>query len=105
MLNDTSASIPALETQLRQAKNGLSVLLGLPPGDLAEALKGSSEIPVSPPEIVVGIPNDLLRRRPDVQERRVPGSGAERPDRRGQGGPLPRFLSDGDVRLPVKRRG
>ena len=33
----------------------------------AEILEGSSEIPVSPPEIVVGIPNDLLRRRPDVR--------------------------------------
>ncbi len=67
VLNDTLSSIPALETQLRQAKNGLSVLLGLPPSDLVEALEGSSEIPVSPPEIVVGIPNDLLRRRPDVR--------------------------------------
>ena len=67
VLNDTRASIPALETQLQQAKNGLSVLLGLPPSDLADALEGSSEIPVSPPEIVVGIPNDLLRRRPDVR--------------------------------------
>jgi NodT family efflux transporter outer membrane factor (OMF) lipoprotein len=69
VLSDTMASIPALETQLRQAKNGLSVLLGLPPGDLAEELKGPGPggIPVAPPEIVVGIPNDLLRRRPDVR--------------------------------------
>jgi outer membrane protein TolC len=52
---------------LRQAKNGLSLLLGMLPNDLAEILEGSSEIPVSPPEIVVGIPNDLLRRRPDVR--------------------------------------
>jgi NodT family efflux transporter outer membrane factor (OMF) lipoprotein len=67
VLNDTSATIPALETQLRQAENGLNILLGLPPGDLAETLRGSSEIPVSPPEIVVGIPTDLLRRRPDIR--------------------------------------
>jgi len=67
VLDDTSASIPVLETQLRQAKNGLNILLGLPSGDLAEALKGSSGIPVPPPEIVVGIPSDLLRRRPDVR--------------------------------------
>ncbi len=67
VLNNTLASIPALETQLRQAKNGLSILLGLPPGELASALEGSSEIPVAPPEIAVGIPNDLLRRRPDVR--------------------------------------
>ena len=52
---------------MRQAKNGLSILLGLPPSDLAEALEGPSEIPVAPPEIAVGIPNDLLRRRPDVR--------------------------------------
>ncbi len=67
VLNNTFASIPALETQLRQAKNGLSILLGLPPGELASALEGSSEIPVAPSEIAVGIPNDLLRRRPDVR--------------------------------------
>ncbi len=67
VLNDTLASIPALETQLRQAKNGLSVLLGLPPSDLADFLKGSLGIPVSPPEVAVGIPADLLRRRPDIR--------------------------------------
>jgi NodT family efflux transporter outer membrane factor (OMF) lipoprotein len=67
LLNDTSASIPTLETQLRQAKNSLSLLLGMLPSDLTEILEGSSGIPVSPPEIVVGIPNDLLRRRPDVR--------------------------------------
>ncbi|MBI4768014.1 MAG: TolC family protein, partial [Deltaproteobacteria bacterium] len=34
---------------------------------LSEFLAGSGDIPVSPPEIVVGIPNDLLRRRPDIR--------------------------------------
>jgi NodT family efflux transporter outer membrane factor (OMF) lipoprotein len=67
VLNDTLASIPVLETQLRQAKNALSVLLGLPPGHLTSFLEGTSEIPVSPPEAVVGIPVDLLRRRPDIR--------------------------------------
>ena len=66
-LNNTLASIPVLETQLRQAKNSLSVLLGLPPGHLEDILKGPSEIPVSPPQVVVGIPTDLLRRRPDIR--------------------------------------
>jgi NodT family efflux transporter outer membrane factor (OMF) lipoprotein len=67
VLNDTLASIPSLETQLRQAKNGLSILLGLPPGGTDELLTGPSEIPVSPPEVAVGIPTDLLRRRPDIR--------------------------------------
>ncbi len=67
LLNNTLATIPPLESQLRQAKDALSVLLGLPPNDLVDFLKGTSEIPVSPPQVVVGIPADLLRRRPDVR--------------------------------------
>ena len=67
LLNNTLASIPPLESQLRQTKDALSVLLGLPPNDLADSLKGPSEIPVSPPQVVAGIPADLLRRRPDVR--------------------------------------
>jgi NodT family efflux transporter outer membrane factor (OMF) lipoprotein len=66
-LNNTLASIPVIETKLRQAKNSLSVLLGLPPGHLKDVLQGPSEIPVSPPYVVVGIPTDLLRRRPDIR--------------------------------------
>ena len=104
MLNDTLASIPALETQLRQAKNALSVLLGLPPSDLADILAGSSEIPVSPPEVAVGIPADLLRRRPDIRSAELPGSGPMRPDRRGQSGSLSRFLAQRDFRVSLKQR-
>lgn len=67
VLYNTQASIPGLETQLRQAKDALSVLLGLPPSDLTDILAGASEIPESPPHVVVGIPADLLRRRPDIR--------------------------------------
>jgi NodT family efflux transporter outer membrane factor (OMF) lipoprotein len=67
ILNDTLASIPVLEIQMRQAKNALSVLLGLVPTDLADLLKGPLEIPVSPAQIVTGIPAELLRRRPDIR--------------------------------------
>jgi NodT family efflux transporter outer membrane factor (OMF) lipoprotein len=66
-LHDTVASIPSLETQVRQAENSLSVLLGMSPGDLSDLMEGAAEIPVSPPEVVVGIPADLLRRRPDIR--------------------------------------
>ncbi len=66
-LHDTMAAIPSLETELAHTKNALSVLLGLPPGDLAELMEGTAEIPVSPPQVVVGIPVDLLRRRPDIR--------------------------------------
>ncbi len=66
-LYTTNASVPSLEIQLRQAQDALSVLLGLPPGGLSDLLRGPSRIPVSPPEVIVGIPADLLRRRPDVR--------------------------------------
>jgi NodT family efflux transporter outer membrane factor (OMF) lipoprotein len=66
-LLNTLASIPPLETQLRQAQDALSVLLGMPPSDLSDLLVGASGIPASPPQVIVGIPADLLRRRPDVR--------------------------------------
>lgn len=67
VLYNTEASIPPLEAQLRQAKDALSVLLGLTPSHLTDELAGSSDIPVSPPDVIVGIPADLLRRRPDIR--------------------------------------
>ncbi len=67
ILNNTLALIPTLESQLRQAKHFLSILLGSPPTEFAELLEGISDIPVSPPQVAVGIPADLLRRRPDIR--------------------------------------
>ena len=66
-LLNTQATLPTLETQRRQARDALSVLLGMPPNDLADLLGGASAIPVSPPQVIVGIPADLLRRRPDIR--------------------------------------
>jgi NodT family efflux transporter outer membrane factor (OMF) lipoprotein len=67
VLLNTQATLPTLETQRRQARDALSVQLGMPPSDLADLLDGPSVIPVSPPEVIVGIPADLLRRRPDIR--------------------------------------
>ena len=67
LLNDTSASISRLRIGLRQTRHGLSILLGIPPGELKNVLTESASIPEVPPEVVVGIPADLLRRRPDIR--------------------------------------
>src|SRR6266852_4190590 len=67
VLLNTQATLPTLETQRRQARDALSVQLGMPPSDLADLLDGPSAIPVSPPQVIVGIPADLLRRRPDIR--------------------------------------
>lgn len=66
-LYGTQATIPLLESELRQSKNALCVLLGIPPSDLEDVLSGSESIPVPPPQVIVGIPAELLRRRPDIR--------------------------------------
>jgi outer membrane protein TolC len=67
ILRQTEATIPELEISLRQTTDQLCILLGIPPEELRARL-GPGEIPTAPPEVVVGIPADLLRRRPDVRE-------------------------------------
>jgi NodT family efflux transporter outer membrane factor (OMF) lipoprotein len=66
-LRQTEATIPGLEITLRQTTDQLCTLLGIPPEELRARL-GPGEIPTAPPDVVVGIPADLLRRRPDVRE-------------------------------------
>ena len=67
ILYNTEAVVPVLEAQLRQSKDALCVLIGIPPDNLLDFLSGSKGIPVPPPQVAVGIPADLLRRRPDVR--------------------------------------
>ena len=67
VLASTEATIPILETQLRQAGNALSVLLGMPPNRLVKQLRGNGNIPAPAAQVTVGIPVDLLRRRPDIR--------------------------------------
>jgi NodT family efflux transporter outer membrane factor (OMF) lipoprotein len=66
-LASTQSTIPTLESQLRQSQNALCVLLGKPPQHLAELMQGAAHIPAPPPQVAVGIPADLLRRRPDIR--------------------------------------
>jgi len=65
-LEATQATIPSLEIGLRQAGNRLCTLLGIPTRDLTEML-GEGDIPSTPSEVAVGIPADLMRRRPDIR--------------------------------------
>jgi NodT family efflux transporter outer membrane factor (OMF) lipoprotein len=67
LLRDTQASIPRLQTSLRQTKTALSILLGMPPSDLQAILGQPSVIPASPANVALGMPADLLRRRPDIR--------------------------------------
>jgi NodT family efflux transporter outer membrane factor (OMF) lipoprotein len=73
-LAQTEATIPALEARLNGSLNTLAVLLGKQPGAVHERLEvGEGTIPREPTDILVGVPADILRRRPDVRgaERRL----------------------------------
>jgi len=66
-LTDTLALREQLEVGLRQANNQLCVLLGTPVHNMLPEL-GDGDIPTAPPEVAVGMPADLLRRRPDLRK-------------------------------------
>lgn len=66
LLNNTKALVPGLESDLQQQKNALAVLLGQPPSTM-EALLGYGAIPTGENQVAVGVPAELLRRRPDIR--------------------------------------
>jgi len=67
LLLGTQAIVPQMETNLQQAKNALSALLGMAPSDISSLLAGSNDLPDIPSSIAVGIPANMLRQRPDVR--------------------------------------
>lgn len=66
-ISTTAAQIPTLESVLKEAAYSLDLLLGLTPGGLWGELEKELAIPSLPPEVLVGLPSDLLRRRPDIR--------------------------------------
>ena len=79
LLRSTESTIPGFETDVRQAKNALAILLGKLPGQIDAMLGGPGLIPEVPAEVAVGIPTELLRRRPDIRfaERRLAAQSAQ----------------------------
>ncbi len=67
LLAGTQSQLPALESSLKQSMHRLGVLLAQEPGALVGELSPEASIPSTPPEVPVGLPSDLLRRRPDVR--------------------------------------
>lgn len=66
-LATTEAFIPSLERAIGQTIHLLGVLLGEAPAALYAELREPMPIPEPPERIVVGLPANLLRQRPDVR--------------------------------------
>jgi NodT family efflux transporter outer membrane factor (OMF) lipoprotein len=77
-LRGTESTLPVLATERRRVHNALLVLLGIPPPALDDLVGSCAEIPAAPPSVAVGIPAELLGRRPDVRraERRLAAQSA-----------------------------
>jgi len=67
LLADVRAAIPPLESSVRMTMYSLAVLLGQRPGELVTELSAVAPLPSAPPQVPIGLPSDLLRRRPDVR--------------------------------------
>lgn len=67
-LESTRSEIPSLHTRLEEAMNRIAVLLGEQPGNVHKELAAAKSIPHVPQTVAVGIPADILRRRPDIRQ-------------------------------------
>lgn len=63
----TESQIPVLDAAARRSMHQLATLLGTTPASLVEQLSRVEPIPGVPPEVPVGLPSEILRRRPDVR--------------------------------------
>lgn len=66
-LANTASTIPTFEAGIRASAYRLALLLGQEPGSLVEELTAAKDIPATQAPVAIGMPADLLRRRPDIR--------------------------------------
>lgn len=108
LLESTVAQLPTLEATARQSIHRIGVLLGEQPGERLNELLAHGPIPVpdaGEQAIPVGLPSELLRRRPDIRraERQIAAAtariGVATADL------YPRFMLTGDLGLSSAQFG
>ncbi len=67
-VESTRSQLPQLEQQVQQGINALSLLLGEGPGALRAELEAPGPVPPVPPRVPIGLPSELVRRRPDIRQ-------------------------------------
>jgi NodT family efflux transporter outer membrane factor (OMF) lipoprotein len=67
VLASSEADVPLFRSELQRAVHALGVLLGRFPDALSGELAAIEEIPLPEVEVALGVPADLLRRRPDIR--------------------------------------
>lgn len=64
----TQASMPTLRSSIRTTINSIALLLGVYPRDINDLLEPTRPLPDHRQIVPVGVPAELLRRRPDIVE-------------------------------------
>jgi NodT family efflux transporter outer membrane factor (OMF) lipoprotein len=67
-IENTRSRLPGYRASIEASMNTLAILLGEMPGNLHDELSTPGSIPVPGVEIAMGIPADILRRRPDIRQ-------------------------------------
>ncbi len=67
-LTTIEATVPSAQQQVASYINALSLLLGEPPRALQSELETAEPVPPTPAVIPIGLPSELLLRRPDIME-------------------------------------
>ena len=67
LLYSTLATVPDLQASIRQTRNAIAVLLGITPNQVDAIIGEQGGIPQVPEAVTVGIPAELIRRRPDIR--------------------------------------
>jgi len=63
----TRSQVPVLQTAIAQAGHALAVLTGQPPAALAATLEATRPLPQAADDLVLSLPAETLRQRPDVR--------------------------------------
>jgi len=66
--SSSAAQMPLLDRQITADINQLSKLMDLAPGALRAELDGPGATPAGPRFVLIGLPSELARRRPDIRE-------------------------------------
>jgi len=68
LLYNTQAQLGDVQINLAQLRNTLALLLGRKPGEVSDILGEPGEVPSASAELALGMPQDLIRRRPDIRQ-------------------------------------
>lgn len=105
LLESTLADIPGLQASVQQATNALSTLTGQPPGSIEPLLAGPQKIPSAPKGVAVGLPAELLRRRPDIRAAELNAAAASAQIGVAKSDFYPRFFLFGEIGAQSSQAG